>query len=147
MSSPDFSRIMLKNKRSNRPTQTNMPDYITLKTVKALLANELYIYTNTSITIDFIRDFISPNIKLDTITYYVICLYLTIIFKTEKHVFNFLRSFLKDHGQIATELLVNFTYTTDSTDEYQKINLPDSGIYYAEFLINNKFKAIKFVKE
>ncbi|MDA9094719.1 tandem-95 repeat protein, partial [Gammaproteobacteria bacterium] len=27
--------------------------------------------------------------------------------------------------------LVNTSYTTDSTDEYQKINLPDSGIYYA----------------
>ena len=27
--------------------------------------------------------------------------------------------------------LVNFTYTVDSTDEYQKINLPDTGIYYA----------------
>jgi len=111
MSSPDFSRIMLRNKRSNRPTQINTPDYITLDTVKALLANELYINTNTSITIDFIKDLISSEIKLDSITYSVICLHLTIIFKTEKHVFNFLRSFLKDHGQIATELLVNFTYT------------------------------------
>ena len=27
--------------------------------------------------------------------------------------------------------LVDTSYTTDSTDEYQKINLPDSGIYYA----------------
>ena len=27
--------------------------------------------------------------------------------------------------------LVNVSYTADSTDEYQKINLPDSGIYYA----------------
>ena len=31
----------------------------------------------------------------------------------------------------ANGVITDFSYTTDSSDEYQKINLPDSGIYYA----------------
>ena len=53
--SQDQTRLKIKTTRSYRTIQPNIPNYITLTTVKQLLAVELNIYPNTILNQDFVK--------------------------------------------------------------------------------------------